>query len=157
MWCSGTTRLHWQHCTPKWYYSSPKKHKPKHSHHREKKGHGPVQVLPQTRKLPPPIPPPPWAKVQALPLGSLHFAQGGGGMGGGIALPLAKVKKLVKTQKSKNCTEFALSADTKNECQKKSSGCQLPGRWFSTVSILGAVLYQYWSNTGANNVTEVYQ
>ena len=71
--------------------------------------------------------------------------------------PLAKVKKLVKTQKSKNCTEFALSADTKNECQKKSSGCQLPGRWFSTVSILGAVLYQYWSNTGANNVTEVYQ
>ena len=72
-------------------------------------------------------------------------------------LPLAKVENTTKTQNSKNCTEFALSADTENECQKKSSGCQLPGMWFSTVSILGAVLYQYWSNTGANNVTEVYQ
>ena len=78
--------------------AAQKKHKPKHSHHREKKGHGPVQVLPQTRKLPPPIPPPPWAKVQALPLGSLHFAQGGGGMGGGIAPPLPKLEKLQKQE-----------------------------------------------------------
>ena len=104
-----------------------------------------------------PFPLPPEQKCRLCPWAACTLLRGEGEWEGAAFLPLAKVKKLVKTQKSKNCTEFALSADTKNECQKKSSGCQLPGRWFSTVSILGAVLYQYWSNTGVNNVTVVYQ
>ena len=109
------------------------------------------------KSCPLPFPLPPELKCRLCPWAACTLLRGEGEWEGAAFLPLAKVKKLVKTQKSKNCTEFALSADTKNECQKKSSGCQLPGRWFSTVSILGAVLYQYWSNTGANNVTEVYQ
>ena len=45
------------------------------------------------RAMPPPIPPPPWAKCR-LPRGkACTFAQGGGWMGGGIALPHAKVEK----------------------------------------------------------------
>ena len=48
------------------------------------------------RQMPPShSPSPPEQQVQALPLGSLHFLlRGGGGMGGGIALPLPNVAKL---------------------------------------------------------------
>jgi len=85
--------------------------------------------------------------VQALPLGSLHFAQGGGGMGGGIALPHAKVKNRLKTQKSQNCTEFALSAYTKNECQKKKFRMSID-RGVNQYCFQYWV--QYWSSTGVN-------
>ena len=57
-----------------------------------------------------PFPLPPSQKGRLCPWAACPSGKGGGGMGGGIALPLAKVETLPKTQKSQNCTEFALSA-----------------------------------------------
>ena len=104
--------------------------------------------------LPSPLP-----KGQALPLGSLPLWEGGGGMGGGIALPLAKVENLAKNTKTKQCTEFALSTDTNNECQKKfrmSIAMEVIQYCFNTGGSTVSVLEQYWCQYCVSTGSEVY-
>ena len=95
-----------------------------------------------------PFPLPPEQKCRLCPWAACTLLRGEGEWEGAAFLPLAKVKKLVKTQKSKNCTEFALSADTKNECQKKkfrmSIARDVIQYCFNTGGSTVSVLEQYW-------------
>ena len=109
------------------------------------------------KSCPLPFPLPPELKCRLCPWAACTFCSGGRGNGRGHSPPPCQSEKQTQNTKIQKLHIICLKCIYKNECQKKSSGCQLPGRWFSTVSILGAVLYQYWSNTGVNNVTVVYQ
>ena len=92
-------------------------------------------------------------------------------MGGGIALPLAKVENMANNTKCQNkCTEFALSTDTTISANKFRMSIAMEVIQYcvntggSNVSVLeqywcqlGAVLYQYWSSTGVKNVSALDQ
>ena len=98
---------------------------PKIPHRRGKKIHGPVRILTQIR-FPLPFPLPPGRKCRPSPWAGLHFAQGGGGMGGGIApgLPLRipKMRHPRKLRKTKLHIIYLKGTHKKAGPKKKTSG-----------------------------------
>ena len=126
---------------------------------------------PQLESCPLPFPLPLPKRAGFAPGQPALMGRGKGGMGGGIALPLAKVENMANNTKCQNkCTEFALSTDTTISAKKFRMSVAMEVIQYcvnsggSNVSVLeqywcqlGAVLYQYWSSTGVKNVSALDQ
>ena len=120
---------------------------PKIPHRRGKKIHGPVRILTQIR-FPLPFPLPPGRKCRPSPWAGLHFAQGGGGMGGGIApgLPLRipKMRHPRKLRKTKLHIIYLKGIHKKAGPKKKLQGCCFGtgGRGYCGVLLWESMLVQ---------------